>query len=121
MPNKPEYLDKIDELEKVSIVRLKGNIDQQMIPVIQERILANRKKGSKIDKNVLVDYALVEKVDSAAVAFHLIRLKEYEVKGFKIGFMNASDELLAYLNMFRLSAAFKIYSNEKQALAELNK
>ncbi|MBP9854453.1 MAG: hypothetical protein KBD53_06270 [Candidatus Omnitrophica bacterium] len=33
MPNKPIYLDKIDELEKVSIVRLKGNIDQQMIPI----------------------------------------------------------------------------------------
>jgi len=120
MSDKPQYLDRMDELEKVSIVRLKGNIDQQMIPIIEERIQANRKKGSGIEKNVLIDYALVDKVDSAAIAFHLIRLKEYEAKGFKIGFMNASDELMAFLNMFHLSDAFKIYINEEEAINELN-
>jgi len=75
---------------------------------------------SIIDKNILVDYAKVGKIDSAGIAFHLIRLKEYEAKGFKIGFINASDELCAYLNMFKLTGAFRIYDNEAQALSELN-
>ena len=121
MSAKPAYIDRIDELEKVHIVRLKGNIDQAMIPVIEERIQNNRRKGSKIDKNVLVDYALVDKVDSAAIAFHLVRLKEYQVEGFKIGFLNASETLLAYLNMFQLSDAFKIYTDEELAVNELSK
>lgn len=120
MSEKPEYLDRIDELEKVSIVRLKGNIDQAMIPVIEDRIQTNRKAGSVIDKNVLVDYKKVEKVDSAAVAFHLVRLKEYEAKGFKIGFVNSSKELKVFLAMFHLSDAFKIYTSEEDAINELN-
>lgn len=120
MSEKLQYLDRIDELEKVSIVRLKGNIDQAMIPVIEERIQKNRKAGSVIDKNVLVDYALVQKVDSSAIAFHLVRLKEYESRGFKIGFVNASEELIVFLNMFHLSDAFKIYTNEEEAVKELN-
>lgn len=37
MSEKPQYLGRIDELEKVSIVRLKGNIDQAMIPAIENR------------------------------------------------------------------------------------
>jgi len=120
MSEKPQYLDRIDELEKVSIVRLKGNIDQAMIPVIENRIQSNRKAGSVIDKNVLVDYKQVEKVDSAAVAFHLVRLKEYEAKGFKIGFVNSSEELKVFLSMFHLSDAFKIYTSEEDAINELN-
>jgi len=120
MSEKPEYLASLDELEKVSIVRLKGNIDQAMIPVIEDRIQANRKAGSVIDKNVLVDYKQVEKVDSAAVAFHLVRLKEYEAKGFKIGFVNTSEELKVFLDMFQLSDAFKIYASEEDAINELN-
>jgi anti-anti-sigma factor len=120
MSEKPQYLDRIDELEKVSIVRLKGSIDQAMIPVIENRIQANRKAGSIIDKNVIVDYKQVEKVDSAAVAFHLVRLKEYEAKGFKIGFLNPSEELKVFLGMFQLSEAFKIYASEENAINELN-
>ena len=120
MLDKPRYLEKIDELERVTVVRLKGNIDQQMIPIIEERIQHNRKKGSTINKNVLVDYKLVKKVDSATIAFHLVRLKEYQEKGFRIGFMNLSYELKVYLNMFGLCEAFKIYADEEQAINELN-
>lgn len=120
MLEKPEYLDRIDELESLSIVRLKGNIDQAIIPIIEERIKANRKAGSMIDKNVLVDYKQVEKIDSAAIAFHLVRLKEYEAKGFKIGFVNPSEELKVFLGMFHLSDAFKIYTSEEDAINELN-
>jgi len=121
MSDKPEYLDRIDELDNLSIVRLKGNMDQAMIPVIEERIRVNRKAGSKIEKNILVDYKLVEKVDSAAVAFHLVRLKEYEAKGYKIGFINPSDELNTYLGMYHLCDAFKTYKSEQEAVNELNK
>jgi len=117
---KPSYLDRIDELDKVSIVRLRGDIDQETVPIIEDRIMANRLSGSKIDKNVLVDYAHTGKIDSAAVAFHLMRLKEYEAKGFKIGFINVSDTLRTYLEMFNLSDTFKIYSNESEAVNELN-
>ena len=120
MTEKPQYLAQIEELERLTIVRLKGNIDQDMIPVIEDRIQFNRKAGSKVDNNVLVDYRLVDKIDSAAVAFHLVRLKEYEAKGYKIGFINPSEELKVFLQMYHLTNAFKIYTSEQEALDELN-
>src|SRR3989338_1986404 len=60
----PPYLERIDELEKVSIVRLKGEITREMIPVIEKRIQDNRRLGSKIEKNVIIDFAKVVDVDS---------------------------------------------------------
>ena len=118
---KPPYLERIDELEKVSIVRLKGRIDQAMIPVVESRIQENRRMGSKIDKNVLLDFSKVEHVDSATIAFQIIRLREYQAKGFKTGFINITNEMKALLDIFKETDEFKIYSSEEEAVRELSK
>ena len=117
---KPPYLERIDELEKVSIVRLKGEITHDMIPIIEARIQSNRRMGSKIEKNVIVDFARVEDVDSATVAFHIIHLEEYHQKGFEVGFINLNEEMKNLLEMFKHSAHFKVYPDEVMALKELN-
>ena len=120
MDNPTPYLSEIEELDKLTIVRLQGNIDKDMVPIIEQRIQDNRKAGSKIDKNVLVDYAKVDQVDSAGVAFHLVRLKEYQAKGFRVGFLNPSDQLETYLAMFHLCESFKLFRNEEEAIKDLN-
>lgn len=117
----PPYLERIDELEKVSIVRLKGEITREMIPVIEKRIQDNRRLGSKIEKNVIVDFAKVVDVDSATVAFHVIHLEEYHQKGFEVGFINLNDEMKVLLEMFKHSAPFKVYPSEAGAVKELNR
>ncbi len=103
-----------------TIIRLKGNIDQTIIPLIEARIQKNRKAGSTIDKNLIIDYSKVNDVDTATIAFHLVRLKEYEVKGFKIGFINISEKLNILLDMFKQNETFKIYPSEQDALDELD-
>lgn len=119
---KPPYLDRMDEYEKVTVARLVGKIDQSMVPIIEARIQENRKReGIKIDKNILIDYAKVTYVDTAAIAFNLVRLKEVEAHGKKVGFINPSDELKTLLDMFKQTDAFKIYDSEEEALEELNK
>lgn len=120
-PAKPPYLDRIDEHEHVNVVRLKGKIGRQMVPLIEARIRQNRRKGDGIEKNIIIDYALVTDVDTATVAFHLVRLKEYEGEGFKIGFLNVSDKLRALLNMFQQGEAFRMYDDEIAAIKELNR
>ena len=118
---KPPYLERIDELPKLDIVRLKGWLDQNMIPVIEARIKENRKMGSIIDKNVVLDFSKVEHVDSALVASHILHLKEYQAKGFKIGLMNITDELKALLDIFKESESFKVFTSEAEAVGELNR
>ena len=117
---KPPYLDEVEELEKVSIVRLKGEITREMIPIIEARIQSNRRMGSKIDKNVIIDFAKVVDVDSATVAFHVIHLEEYHQKGFELGFINLNDEMKALLEMFKNSVPFKVYPSEADAIRALN-
>src|SRR3990167_9213055 len=117
----PPYLERINELEKVSIVRLKGKITHQMIPVIEKRIHDNRRAGSKIEKNVIIDFAKVVDVDSATVAFHIIHLEEYHRKGFEVGFINLNSEMKVLLEMFKQSAPFKVYPSEAGAVKELNR
>ena len=117
----PPYLERIDELEKVSIVRLKGEITREMIPVIEKRIQDNRRLGSKIEKNVIIDFAKVVDVDSATVAFHIIHLEEYHRKGFEVGFINLNSEMKVLLEMFKQSAPFKVYLSETGAVKELNR
>jgi anti-anti-sigma regulatory factor len=118
---KPLYLDRMDDLEKVSIVRLKGKITRDTIPAIEARIKENRAAGEKIDKNVLLDFAKVEDVDSATVAFHLVQLKEFHAKGFEIGFINIDQEMRSLLDLFKENGAFKVFSSEVEAVRTLNR
>jgi anti-anti-sigma regulatory factor len=118
---KPPYLHRIDSHEKLEIVRLKGRITHEMIPIIEERIQLNRKEGSKIDRNVLLDYALVVDVDSATLAFHMVHFKEYREKGFKVGFININHEFRVLVEIFKENDYFNVYASEEEAIRELNR
>ena len=117
----PPYLERIDELEKVSIVRLKGRITHTMIPVIELRVQANRRAGSKIDKNVLLDFAKVDDVDSSTIAFHIIQLEEYHQQGFEVGFININEEFKNLLDVFQENGKFKVFITEAEAVQVLNR
>ncbi len=117
---KPPYLDRIDVLEKMEIVRLKGRLDHEMIPIVEARIKENRAMGSKIEKNILLDFAKVEHVDSALIASHILHLNEYQDKGFTIAFLNVTNEWHALVGIFK-NGKFKVYTSEEEAVRDLNK
>ena len=121
LKEKPPYLEKIDSFEKLDIVRLKGRLDHEIIPIVESRIKTNRAAGSIIDKNVVLDFARVEHVDSALIATHVIHLKEYQEKGFTIAFLNVTSEWRALVDIFKESKKFKVYVSEDQAIKDLNK
>ena len=118
---KPPYLDRIDELEKLDIVRLKGRLDQNTVPLVEARIKENREMGSTISKNVVLDFAKVEHVDSALIASHVLHLKEYQEKGFSIALINVTEELKLLVDVFREKEYFKIFGSEAEAVKALNR
>ena len=91
-----------------------------MIPVVEERIKENRQKGSKIEKNVILDFSKVEHVDSSLIASHLLHLREYQEKGFQIVLLNVTRELKSLLDVFHESDKFKIFTSEEEAIQEMN-
>ncbi|MDP2652623.1 MAG: STAS domain-containing protein [Candidatus Omnitrophota bacterium] len=117
----PSYLERIDELEKVSIVRLKGKITRDLVPMIEERIRENRRAGSAIDKNVIVDFSRVVDVDSSTVAFHVIHLNEYRAKGFEVALIHPNAEMKGLLEVFKDNAPFKVFATEAEAVKALNR
>ena len=117
---KPPYLEKIDQLPKLDIIRLKGRMDQNMIPVAEDRIRENRQHGGRIEKNILLDFSKVEYVDSAMIAFHIVHLREYRQKGFDIGFINITEQLHGLLDIFKDEAIFDVYVSEAEAVSILN-
>jgi anti-anti-sigma factor len=117
---KPIYLERVEDLENLQIVRLIGAIDQSVIPVIEERIEQNRKHGGKIDKNILLDFKKVEHVDSATIAFHILQIKEFQQSHHQLAFINVSEQLHGLIEVFKLQGTIKIYDSEQRAIAELN-
>ncbi len=117
---KPSYLDRIDELEKLSIVRFKGQITRDTIPTIESQIKEIRTGKAKIDKNLLLDFSQVDDVDSATIAFHLIHLKEFHEKGFEIGLIHINEEMQALLDLFKENRVFKVFPSEAEAIKVLN-
>jgi anti-anti-sigma regulatory factor len=118
---KPPYLHRIDSHKNLDIVRLTGRITHEMIPVIEARIQMNRKEGSTIDRNILLDYALVVDVDSATLAFHMLHFKEYKEKGYKVGFININHEFKTLVEIFKENDFFNVYASEEEAVRELSK
>ena len=117
---KPPYLERIDELTHVDIVRLKGNIDLEMVPIIDSRIQENRRKGGHIEKNIILDFAKVQHIDTATLAFHIIRIREYQKEGKKICFINVTPAMETLFKIFHQENFFKIFKTEQEAIKELD-
>jgi anti-anti-sigma regulatory factor len=118
---KPPYLERIDIFEKLEIVRLKGRLDHEVIPIVEARIRENRSMGSTIEKNLLLDFALVDHVDSALIASHVLHLSEYQAKGLTIAFINVTTEWRALVGIFKENGEFKVFESEDEAIKFLNK
>lgn len=119
--SKPSYIESIDHLEYLDIIRLKGAVDQTVIPVIAKRIQLNRNEGGTIDKNILLDFKNVTNIDSATIAFNVVSLKEYQQKNYKLALVNISEAHRVLLQMFKQSETFAIYDDEKKAIDDLNR
>ena len=120
LKGRPPYLHRLEEFPRLEIVRLKGRLDHDTIPLVESRIEENRKHGGKIEKNVILDFAKVEHVDSALIASHMVHLSEYQSQGFTIAMINVTTELKNLIDLFHKKDAFKIYANEEDAVKELN-
>lgn len=118
---KPSYIGKVDSFTYLDIIRLKGPMDYTVIPLIEDRIQRDRAQGGTIDKNILLDFKNVEKIDSSAIAFHVARLKEFQAKQYKLAFINLSQEYQDMLSIFKQDEIFMIYDDEEKAVLELNK
>lgn len=116
--NKPlSYLKEIKLVNETVIIRFTGDIDAQTIPIIMANCGHSKCRIQAIDKNIILDFKDVRKVDSSTLAFLVHLLREHKEKNKKIVLINMSPLLEKYLVLAKLDSYIQTYNDEKSALA----
>lgn len=116
--NKPlPYLKEIKLVNETVIIRFTGDIDTRTIPVIMDNCGHSKCRIQAIDKNIVLDFKDVRKVDSSTLAFLVHLLREHKEKKKKIVLINMSTLLKKYLVLAKLDSYIQTYNDEKSALA----
>lgn len=112
----PVYLDTIEDKGKVFLVRLKGDLDMNVLGVNREKMTAVIETMHLYTKNVLFDFKKVTNTDSATVAALLGRLLDIEKEKKHIAFFNIPDHFRNLIDILKVEHNFIIYDNESLAL-----
>jgi len=114
------YIKKIQEINTLVIIRLKGFIDSYTVPTLTE---FGKKDSSKteryLNKHILLDFKDLTHIDSATLASLIQLLNELKARNRKLGIVNATLLLKNYLRITRLESMIQIYMSEKAALEDL--
>ncbi len=117
----PDEIDALEDRGRVQIIRFKGVLDKTTLP--DDSVWGNQyiEKHHLLDKNILVDFKKVERVDSAALAVCLLRLQQFKKHGHKIALIHVPEEFRRLAEIEKISDEIVIYSSEKAALKALQR
>ena len=117
----PAFIDKIEEFEKIDIVRLKGPIDMFTIPGLDGlKDKATREKNF-LKKDIILDFKQVTHVDGATCAMLVKTLSQLKHEKHHLVLMNVSSKLRNMMDISMIGKMFKIYETEEEALEQLKK
>jgi len=112
----PVYLDTIEDKGDVFLVRLKGDVDMEVLASNRDKMTAVINVMNLYTKNILLDFKKVTHTDSATVAALLSRLIDIEKTKHRIGLFNIPDQLRQLIDVLKVQHNFLIYDNEPSAL-----
>ena len=117
-PKQPPFIERVEQVGHLRIVRLRGAINQDTVEQGYEYILQLR-RGETIQGNLLLDCAKVERVDFAAVALLIVRMQDYLAKGHSVSLLNVDLKMRTYLELAELGPRVRVFDTEEQALRDL--
>jgi len=117
------YLDRIDFLDEVRIVRFKGPIDKTTLPDmlrVRERIEETQDVNNL---NILFDMKLVTNVDKSSVVRLVMRSAELQQESKMMGLINVPKQLSDLLDELKIETGspITIYDSEEEAINTLDK
>ena len=117
---KGELLPSIKEIKRLNqtaIVRFQGVIDSSTIPIISKNIKSEMK--IHLDRNILLDFRAATHIDSSTLAYMISLLNQLKEKDRKLGLINVSSDMDAYLDIEKVRSLVHVFKNEKEALKSL--
>ena len=100
--------------DRPNVLRLEGDIDLHVSPVVTESLTA---MISKEPKRIVVDLSRATYIDSAGLAVLIIAMQEVEAYGGKFFLSGLSEPIRSILETSRLDRTFRIFPNVDAALA----
>ena len=117
----PAFIDKIEELERIDIVRLKGPIDMFTIPGLDDLKEKATREKNFLKKDIILDFKHVTHVDGATCAMLVKTLSQLKHEKHRLVLMNVSSKLRNMLDISMIGKMFRIYETEEEALEQLKK
>lgn len=112
----PVYLDTIEDKGNVFLVRLKGDLDMNVLSGDREKMTAVIEAMNLYTKNILVDFKKVSHTDSATVAALMGRLLDIEKKKKRLGLFNIPQHFRNLIEVLKVEHNFTIFDSEPAAL-----
>jgi len=117
----PAFIEEIEELEKIDIVRLKGPIDMFTIPWLDDLKDKATKEKNFLKKDIILDFQHVTHVDGATCAMLVQTLSQLKHEKHRLVLMNVSSKLRNMMDISMIGKMFTIYKTEAEALEQLKK
>jgi anti-sigma B factor antagonist len=100
----------------VFLVRLKGDLDMNVLGGDREKMTAVIEVMHLYTKNILIDFKKVTNTDSATVAALMGRLLDIEKFKKRIGLFNIPEHFRQLIEVLKVEHNFLIYDSESTAL-----
>jgi len=106
---------KVEEIDKIIILRLFGRIDAASSSLLQNRLQALLKDAHKV---IIMDFSNIDYLSSAALRVLLSFTKKYKENKKKLGIFSITDEVMDLIKLTGFDKILNIYKNEKEAILE---
>jgi hypothetical protein len=114
----PPFIQAVDEVRGVRIIRLQGPVGTQIGQQEKEAEDASKTAGA-FSRPLLLDFKATTAWDFSMIAYLVRALRRRTGSHAPVAVLNAPPQLLAELEISRLRDMFPIYASEDEALAKL--
>ena len=115
----PPWIKSIEERNTLRILRLRGGLNINTIQKHIQFITELRKQKGFEFKDMLLDLADVNYIDSATIAALVEALHDYKKAHHRMGIVNLHGEPLSMLQITKIDKLISLYETEAQAIQDL--
>jgi len=115
----PSFIESVKDVDNIHIIHLKGPIDMQTIPEIEEIDKQAQEMRGTLKKNIILDFKQVTHVDSATCASLIEAISRFKSEHHKFVLVGLSDAFKSLIEITRIGPLFSIYETEEEAVKAL--
>ncbi len=116
----PPAIKTVEEAGEFRIIRFQGSLDIASVSLLEEHVRKIKAEKSFQYKNVLLDFAEVDYIDSSAIAMVVRCVSDYKKSHHRMGILNLRSEPLNMLEITRVDQLIRVYPTYEEAARDLS-